>query len=38
MASYNIELSTIYDTEKQKDQLQSLMALSESVKGILKRF
>jgi hypothetical protein len=33
MAAYNIESSNIYDIKKQKGQLQSFMALSESVRA-----
>ena len=33
--SYYIGLLTIYDTEKQKVQLQLFMASNESVKGLL---
>jgi Tc5 transposase DNA-binding domain. len=36
MAAYNIGSSTISDMKKQKDQLQSFMASSESVKGLWK--
>jgi hypothetical protein len=36
MTSYNIILSTVYDTKKQKDQLWLLMASSGSVKGLFK--
>ena len=34
MASYNMGLSTIYDINKWKGQLQSLMALCESGKNL----
>jgi hypothetical protein len=37
MASYNIGSSTVYDIKKQKDQLQSFMASSGSVRGLFKR-
>jgi hypothetical protein len=36
MASYNIGLSTTYYIKKQKDQLQSFITSSESVKDLLK--
>jgi hypothetical protein len=35
--SYNIGLLTIHEMEKQRDQIQSFMALSESMKDVLKR-
>ena len=34
MISYNTGSSTIYDIKKQKDQLQSFMAQSKSVKKV----
>jgi len=34
MASYNIELSTIYDVKNKKDKLWKLMVSSESVKDL----
>jgi hypothetical protein len=37
MASHNITLSTIYDTEKQMDQFQLLMPPSESVQDLVKQ-
>ena len=36
MASYNIGSSTVYNIRKQKDQLWSFMATSESAKGLFK--
>jgi CENP-B N-terminal DNA-binding domain. len=36
MSSYNMGLSTIYDVKRMKDQLQSLMASSECMKGLCK--
>ena len=38
MISYNTGSSTIYDIMKQKDQLQSFMAPSESVKKVKVRY
>jgi predicted XRE-type DNA-binding protein len=37
MPSYNTVSSTIYDTKKWKEQLQSLMASCEIVKAMLKK-
>lgn len=37
MASDNTESSTTYDIKKQKDQFQSFVASSESVKGPFKQ-
>lgn len=36
MAAHNVELSTIYDIKKQKDQLRSFMASNERVKELFK--
>jgi hypothetical protein len=36
MAAYNISSSATYNIKKQKDQLQSFIASSDSVKGLLK--
>ena len=36
-SSYNLVLSTGYDIKKEKDQLQSLMASSDSVKDSLRQ-
>ena len=36
MASYSIDSSTVYDINKWKDQLQSLVASVESVKDLFK--
>jgi hypothetical protein len=36
MTSHNIGLSTVFNMEKQKDQLHSFISASESVKGVVK--
>jgi hypothetical protein len=36
MAAYSIGSSAVYNIKKQKDQLQSFMASSDSAKGLLK--